>query len=330
MSTAVADDRLAAVGPAFVTVLEGHGLCLHRRDGLRVLQVNVGKLCNQTCAHCHVGAGPDRTEVMSEETADRVLEWMARHRPAFVDITGGAPEACPEFRRLVTGAAAAGARVTVRCNLTILLEPGHEDLPDFYRQQRVEVVASMPCYLEDNVDSQRGNGVYQKSLTALRHLNQVGYGLLLDLQLVLVYNPVGPTIAPAEGELEPDYRKHLREQLGIEFHRLACITNLPITRFRQLLELTGGLEAYQRLLLESFNPNTVDGLMCRDTLNVGWEGKLFDCDFNQMVGLGQGGGPTRFLWDIGPEDLAGERIATGPHCFGCTAGHGASCGGTLA
>ena len=330
MNTATAIPRPAATAPPFLTVLERHGLCLHRGDALRVLQINVGKRCNQTCVHCHVGAGPNRTEVMSAQTADRILEWISRHRPGSVDLTGGAPEACPEFRRLVTGASAAGARVTVRCNLTILLEPGNGDLPEFYGQHGVEVLASLPCYLEDNVDAQRGSGVYQKSLTALRRLNEVGYGLEDDLQLVLVYNPVGATIAPVEGELEPDYRKYLREQFGIEFHRLACITNLPITRFRKFLDANGGLEAYQRLLLESFNPDTVGGLMCRDTLNVGWEGDLFDCDFNQMVGLDLGGEKARFLWDIEPENLAGSRIATGPHCFGCTAGHGASCGGTLA
>jgi len=322
--------REAAVAPAFLATVEEHGLRLRRRDALRVLQINVGKRCNQMCVHCHVGAGPDRTEVMSAETADRILDWISRHPPELVDLTGGAPEACPEFRRLVVGARAAGSRVSVRCNLTILLEPGHRDLPAFYGEHGVEVVASLPCYLEENVDAQRGKGVYRRSLAALRRLNEVGYGLEDDLPLALVYNPVGPVIAPPESGLEPDYRKYLREQFGIEFHRLICITNLPVTRFKQFLERTGGLEAYQHLLLENFNPDTVDGLMCRDTLNVGWEGNLFDCDFNQMVGLGLGGHPSRFLWDIEPEDLAGDRIETGPHCFGCTAGHGASCGGTLA
>jgi radical SAM/Cys-rich protein len=313
---------------AFPEVLDEHGLAL-RRGMPRVLQVNVGKLCNQTCVHCHVGAGPGRREVMSAATADRVIAWVARHRPALVDITGGAPELCPEFRRLAIAARRAGARVMVRCNLTVLFEPGQEDLADFYREHGLEVVASLPCYLEDNVDRQRGEGVYVKSIEALRRLNALGYGIREDLPLTLVYNPVGPSIAPEQAGLEQAYRTELRVRFGLEFTALICITNLPITRFKQCLTRSGQLESYRRLLFDHFNPATVDGLMCRDTINVGWEGDLFDCDFNQMLDIPMGGGPRRYLWDLDPDTLAGAPVATGSHCFGCTAGHGSGCGGAL-
>jgi radical SAM/Cys-rich protein len=310
-------------------VLEAHGLDL-RRGAATVLQVNLGKLCNQTCVHCHVGAGPGRTEVMTEATAGRVLRWIERHRPATVDLTGGAPELCPSFRRLAAGSRRAGARVLVRCNLTVVFEPGQEDLPEFYAAHRLECVASLPCYLEENADRQRGPGAYEASIRALRRFNALGYGRDPDLRLTLVHNPVGPTLPPDQSSLEADYRRELRARHGIEFHRLLCLANLPVTRFRLFLERTGGLEAYRRLLFESFRPATVAGLMCRDTVNVGWEGDLYDCDFNQMAGLPLGGRPRRFLWDVTPEDLEGEAVATGPHCFGCTAGAGSSCGGAIA
>jgi radical SAM/Cys-rich protein len=313
---------------AFPEVLDAHGLAL-RRGTPRVLQVNVGKLCNQTCVHCHVGAGPGRPEIMSAATADRVIAWMERHRPALVDITGGAPELCPEFRRLAAAARRAGARVMVRCNLTVLFEPGQQNLAEFYRELAIEVVASLPCYLEDNVDRQRGAGVYAKSIAALRRLNALGYGIRADLPLTLVYNPVDASIAPDQAALEHEYRTELRVRFGLEFTALICITNLPITRFKSHLTRTGQLESYRRLLREHFNPATVDGLMCRDTVNVGWEGDLFDCDFNQMLDLPMGGGPRRYLWELDPDTLPGTPIATGRHCFGCTAGHGSGCGGAL-
>ncbi len=318
-----------ALPSRFATVLADAGFDL-RRGPARVLQINVGKLCNQTCVHCHVGAGPGRKEVMTAETADRIIAWMRAYPPELLDITGGAPELCPEFRRLVVAGREVGARVIVRCNLTVFFEAGYEDLPAFYREQECEVVASLPCYTEGNVDQQRGDGVFQKSIDALRALNRHGFGTDGGLPLSLVYNPLGPTIAPAESVLEPEYKKQLKDNFDIEFHRLICITNLPVTRFKLYLEQTGELEAYQQLLLDSFNPATVDGLMCRDMINVGWEGDLFDCDFNQMVELGLGGKARRFLWDVTPGELTGETIATGRHCFGCTAGNGASCGGTLA
>lgn len=312
----------------FAEVLSTRGLCA-RRTQTRVLQINVGKLCNQTCVHCHVGAGPRRKEIMSPATADRVIEWMRVYRPPLVDLTGGAPELCPEFRRLVVAARDCGAHVTVRCNLTVIFEPGQLDLPEFYKGQGVEVIASLPCYLEENVDKQRGVGVYRKSIDALGRFNEVGYGRRPELVLTLVYNPIGPSVAPAQGPLEEAYRSELRRQFGIEFTRLICMTNLPITRFKRYLKSNGQLEHYRRLLLESFNPQTVDGLMCRDTLNVGWNGELFDCDFNQMIDLPLGGRGRRYLWDVDPGKLEGDLVATGGHCFGCTAGQGSSCGGAL-
>jgi radical SAM/Cys-rich protein len=315
--------------PTFGQILRRHGLEL-RRGPPRVLQLNLGKLCNQACIHCHVGAGPSRSEIMNEEIADRVIAWMALHRPPVVDLTGGAPELCPAFRRIASAARATGAHVIVRTNLTVFFEPGQGDLPEFFREQRLEVIASLPCYGPENVDFQRGEGAYDKSIRGLRRLNDVGYAREPGLELALVYNPVGPTLPPDQKTLEADYRRELRARHGIEFTRLLCLANLPVTRFMSFLERTGALNDYRQLLAESFNAATVDGLMCRYTINVGHEGDLFDCDFNQMVELPLGGGARRFLWDVAPADLEGGRIATGPHCFGCTAGHGSSCGGALA
>jgi len=312
----------------FSGALRAHGIDLRRRSGA-ILQLNVGKLCNQTCIHCHVGAGPGRAEVMTRETADRVIEWMRRHPPKTVDITGGAPELCPEFRRLAVEARRLGARVMVRCNLTVIFEPGQEDLPGFYREHLLELVCSLPCYLEDSVDLQRGAGVFEQSIRALRRMNALGYGIEDDLRLTLVYNPVGPTLPPDQATLERDYKRELRARHDVEFHDLICITNLPVTRFELWLAKTGKLAGYQELLETNFNASTVDDLMCLDTINVGWRGELFDCDFNQMVDLPMAGSP-RFLWDVDPDSLAGEEIATGSHCFGCTAGSGSSCGGALA
>ncbi|MHC4448772.1 MAG: arsenosugar biosynthesis radical SAM (seleno)protein ArsS [Planctomycetota bacterium] len=312
----------------FRAVLENHGLDL-RRTRARVLQINVGKLCNQTCIHCHVGAGPGRKEVMSAATADRVIDWMEQHKPTVVDITGGAPELCSEFRRLTVAARSVGAQVLVRCNLTVIFEEGHADLPEFYADNEVELVCSLPCYSADNVDKQRGDGVFDKSIRALQIFNEHDYGRDPRLVLTLVYNPVGPSLPPDQDTLEAAYKRELKAHFDIEFDRLLCITNLPVTRFALWLKQTGHLEEYHQLLFESFNPATVDGLMCRDTINVGWEGDLYDCDFNQMLELSMGRRPRRFLWEVEPGELEGERIATGRHCFGCTAGHGSSCGGTI-
>lgn len=314
----------------FDRVLRDRGLVL-RRTAARVLQINVGKLCNLKCLHCHVEAGPGRREVMSGEVADRVIAWMRRHRPQTVDLTGGAPEMCPEFRRLARAAREVGARVMVRCNLTVVFEPGQKDLPEFYRAHRLELIASLPCYLEKNVDFQRGNGTFDGSIRALRRFNELGYGIEDDLPLTLVYNPIGATLPPAEQALEDLYREHLRAHHGIEFHRLLCITNVPVTRFEKFLRKVGRLDEYRRLLHSSFNPATVGGLMCRDTISVGWQGDLFDCDFNQMLDRPLGRGRSRrFLWEISPDELTGEPVPTGRHCFACTAGNGSSCGGALA
>jgi len=312
----------------FPQVLGEHGLELRRAEA-RILQLNLGRLCNQTCVHCHVGAGPARTEIMSRDVADRVIAWIRLHRPPAVDLTGGAPELCPEFRRLAVAAREAGAHVSVRTNLTVFFEKGHRDLPEFYREHGIEVIASLPCYVPENVDLQRGEGVFEKSIRGLRQLNALGYGIEGHLPLVLVYNPLGATLPPDQGALEAKYRSELRSRYGIDFTRLLCLANLPVTRFEAFLRRTGALEAYRDLLLESFNPATVEGLMCRFTINVGHEGDLFDCDFNQMVGLRLSGGARRFLWDVVPTDLEGSHIATGPHCFGCTAGRGSSCGGAI-
>lgn len=311
----------------FETELGRHGIAL-RRGNFRVLQINVGRKCNQTCTHCHVDAGPHRTEMMDETTAARVREWITRHRPAVVDITGGAPELSAHFRDFVITARSAGAHVIDRNNLTIIETASHAWLPDFLAEHEVEVVASLPCYLEENVDGQRGDGVFAKSLRALRKLNAAGYGTRLPL--TLVYNPTGPSLPPDQRELEDDYRRELKARHGIVFTRLIAITNQPIARFADELRARGEWDAYLELLANHFNPATIAGLMCRDTLSVGWGGELYDCDFNQMLGmrLREGGKPL-LLWDIEPRSLVDRGILTGDHCLACTAGSGSSCGGAV-
>jgi radical SAM/Cys-rich protein len=315
----------------FGEVLRRHRLSLARRP-LEILQVNVGKRCNQACTHCHVEAGPKRTEIMTGQTVDRVLELLDRS-PGIptVDLTGGAPELNPHFRRLVVAARRGGRQVIDRCNLTVLFEPGQEETAGFLAENQVTVIASLPCYSRDNVDKQRGVGVFEPSLRALQQLNALGYAAPgSPLELHLVYNPVGPFLPPEQTRLEKEYKKQLGEHYGIRFNRLLTITNMPISRFLHQLLRDHALEAYQTLLVQSFNPETVAGLMCRNLLSVGWDGQLYDCDFNQMLELPLGGRP-RSLWDInGFDDLANGPIACGPHCFGCTAGAGSSCGGALA
>lgn len=316
----------------FDSKLDSHGLQL-RRVRPRVLQINVGKLCNLTCVHCHVNAGPNRKEIMRRETIDRILEWQANARLPVVDVTGGAPEMIPDFRYLISRLRALDADTTIidRCNLTILLEPGFEDLAEFFAAHRVEIVASMPCYSPENVNAQRGEGVFDASITALQRLNAIGYGIDPALPLHLVFNPNGAKLPPAQAELEADYKRELRAHYGIEFNRLYTITNLPVSRFASWLRRNGKYEEYLDLLIEAFNPATVEGLMCRDTINVSWLGEVFDCDFNQMLKLRMGGAhrAMHHLWDIDPHSLEGEPIATGEHCFGCTAGAGSSCGGAI-
>lgn len=310
----------------FDTLLARHGLLLQRAR-LEVLQINVGKKCNQACRHCHVDAAPWRTEMMTGPTARRIAEWIQRHRPSTVDITGGAPEINEWFRDLVVTSREAGCRVLDRNNLTILEEPGFEWLPEFLSGHQVEVIASLPCYLEKNVNQQRGNGVFAKSIAGLRKLNQVGYGI--NHPLTLVYNPLGASLPPPQGELEEDYRQALWNDYGIRFTQLIALTNQPIARFAEDLLAKGQLDVYLELLAQSFNPATVEGVMCRNTLNVDHEGRLADCDFNQMLDLPVKPGIGRYLWEVAPEDLVGRPIQTGNHCLACTAGCGSSCQGAL-
>jgi radical SAM/Cys-rich protein len=312
----------------FEAAIADAGLAM-TRGAPRVLQLNLGRVCDLACHHCHVSAGPGRPETMSRAVADRCLEWIRRWRPPIVDLTGGAPELCAEFRRLASGASRAGCEVLVRTNLTVLFEPGQEDLAGFFRDHRVHVIASMPCYLPENVDAQRGPGVFEKSIRGLRLLNSVGYGRDPALPLDLLYNPGGAALPPEQSALEKDYRRVLGERDGIVFDRLLTLANQPIGRFGSWLQGAGEAERYRELLTESFNPDTVSRLMCRDTINVGWRGDLFDCDFNQMLDLPMGDVPRRYLWDLDPSDLPGKPIATGEHCYGCTAGRGSSCGGAL-
>jgi radical SAM/Cys-rich protein len=304
-----------------------HGLPL-TRGRFETLQINIGRKCNQTCTHCHVDAGPHRTEMMTEEVARKVGEWIVAHRPATVDITGGAPEISEHFRYFVETARSAGSHVIDRNNLTIIETKSHAYLPEYLARHEVEVVASLPCYLEDNVDSQRGNGVFQKSISALRRLNAAGYGTRLPL--TLVYNPLGAQLPPDQAELEQDYRRELKARYGIVFTRLFAIANLPIARFATDLREHGQWDYYMELLANSFNPATVEGLMCRSTLNIGYEGEVFDCDFNQMLRMQQrSNGKPLHLWDVTPESMAALPILTANHCLGCTAGHGSSCTGSL-
>jgi radical SAM/Cys-rich protein len=311
---------------AFQTRLADHGTKLHR-GALRTLQINVGRKCNQTCRHCHVDAAPWRTEMMDGETARRVGEWIREHRPAVVDLTGGAPELNEHFRYFVETARAAGCGVIDRNNLTIIETAAFGWLPEYLAEHRVEIVASLPCYLGENVDSQRGGGVFAKSISALRKLNRVGYGSRLPLRLA--YNPLGPNLPPPQAELETDYRAELRARHGIEFTSLFTITNQPIARFAEDLRAQGKFDEYLELLANCFNPDTVEGLMCRSTLSVGWRGEVYDCDFNQMLGMQLQGPRPLYLWDIAPARLEAAEILTGVHCLACTAGSGSSCTGAL-
>ena len=317
--------------PQFEATLAAHGIGALSRKSPTALQVNVGKLCNQACHHCHVDAGPRRTERMTRETAERVIDVIAASaRVGTVDITGGAPELNPNFAMLVERARALGRKVIVRCNLTVTLEPGMEWLVEFYRRAGVELVCSLPCYTAENTDRQRGAGVFDKSIAAMRQLNAAGFGRG-ELRLDLVYNPIGASLPPPQAELETQYRGELARNFGIVFDRLLTITNMPIARFANQLNSTGSYSAYMGLLVNHFNPATVDALMCRDLVSVGWDGRFYDCDFNQMLEIPLGGRAASTIWDVDDVGtLAGARIATGSHCFGCTAGAGSSCGGAIA
>jgi radical SAM/Cys-rich protein len=315
--------------PDFDRALAQHGLPPLARAPVTWLQLQIGRRCDLACTHCHVESGPKRTEAMDARGIERVLQLLAANPSIeLLDVTGGAPELHPLFRRLVREARALGRRVIDRCNLTVLLEPGQEDTAAFLAEQGVEIVASLPCYEAANVDRQRGRGVHARSIEALRRLNALGYGDALRLDLV--YNPQDAVLAPAQAALEADYRRVLAERHGVVFHHLLAFTNLPVGRFAHGLARDGRLDDYLALLAERFNPATVPGLMCRHLVSIAWDGRVFDCDFHQMAGLAPPG-PVRTIWDA--DDLgvlAGARIATAPHCFGCTAGAGSSCGGALA
>jgi radical SAM/Cys-rich protein len=303
-----------------------------RRGRLDTLQVNVGYRCNQSCVHCHVNAGPSRTEEMRGEIVDLVLAFVEHRRIATVDITGGAPELNPHFRRLVEGARAAGARVIDRCNLTILEQPGQETLAAFLADQRVEVTASMPCYLESNVDQQRGVGVFDRSIRSLRRLNALGYGAEHSgLVLNLVYNPQGASLPPDQRQLEADYRRVLFEQHGIVFNRLFTLANMPIQRFGAILLAKGQFDQYLDLLRHSHASANLEGVMCRSLVSVDYRGFIYDCDFNQMLDLplAHEGRHRLHLSDLMDADLSDNPISVAGHCFGCTAGQGSSCGGAL-
>ena len=302
-----------------------------QRAELRSLQVNLGYVCNLSCVHCHVNAGPGRTESMALETIDQVLALLARERIGLLDLTGGAPELNPHFRYLVGEARALGVRVVDRCNLTILLEPGQEDLAEFLAAQQVEITASLPCYLEDNVEAQRGKGVYGASIRAIRQLNALGYGRAPGLVLNLVYNPVGAVLPPPLAALAEDYRRELDGRFGICFNELFTITNMPISRFGAVLLAQGQYLPYMQLLRDNFSASNLDTVMCRNLLSIDWQGYVYDCDFNQMLDLPvlAREGRRHITRLPAAERLAGNAIRTGEHCYGCTAGQGSSCGGAL-
>ncbi|HEV7842221.1 MAG TPA: arsenosugar biosynthesis radical SAM (seleno)protein ArsS [Pyrinomonadaceae bacterium] len=318
-SPATFDERLAA-----------HGLGSLRASAVETLQVNVGKLCNQACKHCHVDASPRRTEIMTRETIEQVIAILRKFSFPTLDITGGAPELNPSFRHLVREARSLGTRVMVRHNLTVMFEPGQDDLPDFFREHEVEVVSSLPYFLEQQTDAQRGHGVFEKSIAALRSLNSVGYGLdESSLVLNLVYNPVGAYLPPPQASIEADFKRELLARHNVSFNQLYTITNMPIKRFLDYLRRSGNEERYMRKLVEAFNPHAVEGLMCRSLISVDWTGRLYDCDFNQMLELSVAPELPQMISDFDPEKFAGRFIMTGSHCFGCTAGAGSSCGGAV-
>ena len=296
--------------------------------GISVFQINVGRFCNQSCRHCHVEAGPDRAEIMTPETAGLCVKALARTAIPIVDITGGAPELNPSFRWLVERARALGRQVTVRSNLTVLLLPSQADLARFLADSEVEIVASLPYFLSQPTDAQRGTGVFDKSVRALRRLNELGYAAPGSrLRLHLTYNPAGAFLPPAQHAIEADFRRELHRRHAISFNSLYTFVNMPIGRFREFLIASGNYERYMRRLEEAYNPTAAAGVMCRNTLSVGWDGALYDCDFNQMLGLATDHGAPAHLAQFSLEKLKKRRIVTGPHCYGCTAGAGSGCRG---
>ena len=317
--------------PPFEDLISQIGLYPLGPTQIEILQVNVGKMCNQTCTHCHVDAGPDRQEIMTRETMQYCLKAIEDSSVHTVDITGGAPEMNPDFRWFVEEVCRRGRQVMVRSNLTILtVNRTYRKLPEFFSKHRATVVSSLPCYTAENTDKQRGEGVFDRSMEALQMLNSVGYGQPeSDLQLHLVYNPLGAFLPPSQEKLKSDYQRILKESFGIFFNDLYCITNLPISRFLDYLMSQGKYEGYMEILLNAFNPAAVSGLMCRNTLSVGWEGNLYDCDFNQMLDLKVEAAAPRHIKDFDCRELSTRRIVLNQHCYGCTAGAGSSCGGEI-
>lgn len=300
------------------------------RTGIDTLQVNLGKLCNQSCVYCHVDAGPNRREIMARDTVDRVIDFVKESNIKVVDITGGAPELNPHFKFLVTSLKRLNCNIMVRCNLTIIMEDGKKDLPQFYKKNDVKLVCSLPCYTEENVDKVRGKGVFKKSIEALKLLNRNGYGKEgTNLLLNLVFNPSGVSLPPPQKKLEQEYKQELSNRFGVVFNNLYVLANLPINRYAKYLKKTGKYKYYLQLLRNNFNHDTVENLMCKNQVSVGWDGKLYDCDFNQMLDLYLENGRPFVIGNIALKDLIGLHIKTSDHCYGCTAGNGSSCGGSL-
>lgn len=313
----------------FHATLLDHGLGALRRDRVRTLQVNIGKLCNQACGHCHVDAGPKRTEIMTWATMQKIVDWSSNYDIETFDITGGAPEMNPNFKQFVDACRSNQSNIISRCNLTILLEPGYEDFADWYASRQITLICSLPCYEQKNVEEQRGKGVFDASIRALQMLNKLGYGIDSGLQLHLVYNPNGAFLPPPQHSLESTYKHRLYEDFGIHFDSLFTITNLPISRFSHYLKRTGQYSDYMTLLADNFNSKTVPDLMCRHTISVDWLGQIYDCDFNQMLNIPASRKSPTYLWDFSPGKSCNQKIAVGAHCYGCTAGSGSSCGGAL-
>jgi radical SAM/Cys-rich protein len=307
-----------------------NGRRLSRRV-LDTLQVNMGRYCNQACIHCHVESGPTRTEMMSRETVDAVLRFLAGTSIPTVDSTGGAPELNPDFDYLVESATGLGRHVMDRCNLTVIFEPGKDYLPEFFKRHRVKLICSLPCYTEENVDRQRGRGTFDLSIRALKIFNDLGYGRDSELVLNLVYNPVGAHLPPPQAKLEQDYRRELSERFAIEFDHLYCLSNMPITRYETHLKLRGEYDNYMKLLRDNFNHATLDQVMCRNLISVGWEGSIYDCDFNQMLDLAMtdASGKRLHISSLTLEQVLSPPIMVDDHCYACTAGCGSSCGGAL-
>lgn len=321
--------RAREVPSAVIAFKEKIGVAELRAVAIDTLQVNVGKLCNQACKHCHVDASPTRTEIMSREVVDACLGTLRRFGIPTLDITGGAPELIPDFRHFVRGARQIGVKVTVRHNLTVMFEPGQEDLPDFFVENDVEIVSSLPYFIAEKTDRQRGTGVFDKSIEALKRLNAVGYGKKNGLKIDLVYNPVGAFLPPDQASIEADFKRELMERHGVVFNNLFTITNMPIARFLDWLRRSGNFDTYMAKLVNAFNPATVSGLMCRNLISVDWTGRLFDCDFNQMLEMSLSTELPQTIFDFDISKLDKRRIGIADHCFGCTAGSGSSCGGAV-